>query len=399
MQMNTLFEQTEYLLQGTNLSFKRHLYSTIRWSDRLIGIKGARGTGKTTLTLQWLKEHNLPVNKAAYFSLDDLYFTTNGLKETVSRFYKQGGQILVLDEVHKYPNWSTELKNVYDVFKDLKIVFTGSSIIDISRQQGDLSRRAVMYELPGLSYREYINLKSGWTLPVFNLSDILNNHATIRAALPDSFRPLEHLNDYMTNGYYPFVMEGDASVHTKINQLIRTIIEYDMAELKDFDVRNAKKMLQLVYVISQQVPFKPNIVSISAKTGIHRNSLNNYLHYLEQAKLISLLRPAGSSTAVLQKPEKIYLNNTNLLYALAEEQVEKGNLRETFFLSHLSAVSRVHAPKNGDFLVDNKFTFEIGGKSKSGAQIKNTKNAWIVKDDLEFPTNKQIPLWMFGFIY
>lgn len=399
MQMNTLFEQTEYLLQGTNLSFKRHLYSTIRWSDRLIGIKGARGTGKTTLTLQWLKEHNLPVNKAAYFSLDDLYFTTNGLKETISRFYKQGGQILVLDEVHKYPNWSTELKNVYDVFKDLKIVFTGSSIIDISRQQGDLSRRAVMYELPGLSYREYINLKSGWTLPVFNLSDILNNPATIRAALPDSFRPLEHLNDYMTNGYYPFVMEGDASVHTKINQLIRTIIEYDMAELKDFDVRNAKKMLQLVYVIAQQVPFKPNLVSISAKTGIHRNSLNNYLHYLEQAKLISLLRPAGSSTAVLQKPEKIYLNNTNLLYALAEEQVEKGNLRETFFLSHLSAVSRVHAPKNGDFLVDNKFTFEIGGKSKSGAQIKNTKNAWIVKDDLEFPTNKQIPLWMFGFIY
>jgi predicted AAA+ superfamily ATPase len=305
----------------------------------------------------------------------------------------------VLDEVHKYPNWSTELKNVYDVFKDLKIVFTGSSIIDISRQQGDLSRRAVMYELPGLSYREYINLKSGWTLPVFNLSDILNNPATIRAALPDSFRPLEHLNEYMTNGYYPFVMEGDASVHTKINQLIRTIIEYDMAELKDFDVRNAKKMLQLVYVIAQQVPFKPNLVSISAKTGIHRNSLNNYLHYLEQAKLISLLRPAGSSTAVLQKPEKIYLNNTNLLYALAEEQVEKGNLRETFFLSHLSAVSRVHAPKNGDFLVDNKFTFEIGGKSKSGAQIKNTKNAWIVKDDLEFPTNKQIPLWMFGFIY
>ncbi len=399
MQMNTLFEQTEYLLQGTNLSFKRHLYSTIRWSDRLIGIKGARGTGKTTLTLQWLKEHNLPVNKAAYFSLDDLYFTTNGLKETISRFYKQGGQILVLDEVHKYPNWSTELKNVYDVFKDLKIVFTGSSIIDISRQQGDLSRRAVMYELPGLSYREYINLKSGWTLPVFNLSDILNNPATIRAALPDSFRPLEHLNEYMTNGYYPFVMEGDASVHTKINQLIRTIIEYDMAELKDFDVRNAKKMLQLVYVIAQQVPFKPNLVSISAKTGIHRNSLNNYLHYLEQAKLISLLRPAGSSTAVLQKPEKIYLNNTNLLYALAEEQVEKGNLRETFFLSHLSAVSRVHAPKNGDFLVDNKFTFEIGGKNKSGAQIKNTKNAWIVKDDLEFPTNKQIPLWMFGFIY
>ncbi|MFZ9942744.1 MAG: ATP-binding protein [Bacteroidia bacterium] len=399
MQINTLFEQSEYLLQGTSLGFKRHLYTTIRWEDRLIGIKGARGTGKTTLSLQWLKEQSLPVNKAAYFSLDDLYFTSNGLKETISRFYKQGGQILVLDEVHKYPNWSTELKNVYDVFKDLKIVFTGSSIIDISRQQGDLSRRAVMYEMPGLSYREYLNLKFGWALPVIRLSDILNNPAAIRGTLPQSFRPLEHLNGYLTNGYYPFVMEGDASVHIKINQLIRTIIEYDMAELKDFDIRNAKKMLQLLYVIAQQVPFKPNLASISAKTGIHRNSLNNYLHYLEQAKLISLLRPAGYSTAVLQKPEKIYLNNTNLLYALAEDQVERGNLRETFFLSHLSALGRVHAPKNGDFLVDNKFTFEIGGRSKSGAQIKDTQNAWIVKDDLEFPNNKEIPLWMFGFLY
>jgi predicted AAA+ superfamily ATPase len=346
-----------------------------------------------------LKEQGLPVNKAAYFSLDDLYFTSNRLKETISRFYKQGGQILVLDEVHKYPNWSTELKNVYDVFKDLKIVFTGSSIIDISRQQGDLSRRAVMYEMPGLSYREYLNLKFGWNLPVIKLTDILSNPAAIRGTLSDSFRPLEHLSEYLTYGYYPFVMEGDASVHIKINQLIRTIIEYDMAELKDFDIRNAKKMLQLLYVIAQQVPFKPNLVSISAKTGIHRNSLNNYLHYLEQAKLISLLRPAGSSTAILQKPEKIYLNNTNLLYALSEDQVERGNLRETFFLSQLDAVCRVHAPKKGDFLIDNKFTFEIGGRSKSGAQIKNTKNAWIVKDDLEFPVNKEIPLWMFGFLY
>jgi predicted AAA+ superfamily ATPase len=195
------------------------------------------------------------------------------------------------------------------------------------------------------------------------------------------------------------MMEDKETVHQKINQLIRTIVEYDMAELKDFDIRNAKKILQLMYVISQQVPFKPNLVTLAEKTNIHRNSLNNYLHYLEQAKLISLLQPAGKSTAILQKPEKIYLNNTNLLYALAEQQVDKGNLRETFFLSQLNAVSKITMPKQGDFFVDNKFTFEVGGKDKSKKQIEGLKNAWVVKDDLEFPVGNDLPLWMFGLLY
>jgi predicted AAA+ superfamily ATPase len=253
--------------------------------------------------------------------------------------------------------------------------------------------------LPGLSYREFLLLKYNVQLPTFSLDKIIEDTATLRSLFPNSFRPLEHFNEYLQTGYYPFMMEDNETVHQKINQLIRTIVEYDMAELKDFDIRNAKKLLQLMYIIAQQVPFKPNLVTLSEKTDIHRNSLNNYLHYLEQAKLISTLQPAGKSTAVLQKPEKIYLNNTNLLFALAEQQVDIGNLRETFFLSQLNVMSKIAMPKKGDFFVDNKYTFEVGGKDKSRKQIAGIKNAWVVKGDLEYPIGNELPLWIFGLLY
>ena len=397
--MDILLEQSERLISNINLNFKRYLFDTIRWDSRLIGIKGARGTGKTTLLLQWIKEQNLPTEKAAYFSLDDLYFLEHSLKETVTQFYKNGGSVLVLDEVHKYKNWSIEIKNIYDFFPELKIIFTGSSIIDISRQEGDLSRRALMYELPGLSYREYLSMLGIINLPVIGLEEFLFNSAEIKKKIPHTFRPLEHFNNYLNYGYYPFGIVDSSSIHQRINQLIRTIVEVDMAELKDFDIRNAKKLLQLVYVIAQQVPFKPNISSLAIKTNIHRNSLNNYLYYLEQAKILSLLFPAGNSTAVLQKPEKIFLNNTTLLAALAEQKPNIGTVRETFFLSQLQTLHKVQLPKQGDFYVNNTYTFEVGGKGKGQKQLESLENAWVVKDDIEFPMLKTIPLWMFGLLY
>lgn len=397
--MDILLEQSERLISNINLNFKRYLFDTIQWDSRLIGIKGARGTGKTTLLLQWIKEQNLPTEKAAYFSLDDLYFLEHSLKETVTQFYKNGGLVLVLDEVHKYKNWSLEIKNIYDFFPELKIIFTGSSIIDISRQEGDLSRRALMYELPGLSYREYLSMLGIINLPVIGLEELLFNSAEIKKKIPPTFRPLEHFNNYLNYGYYPFGIVDSSSIHQRINQLIRTIVEVDMAELKDFDIRNAKKLLQLVYVIAQQVPFKPNISSLAIKTNIHRNSLNNYLYYLEQAKILSLLFPAGNSTAVLQKPEKIFLNNTTLLAALAEQKPNIGTVRETFFLSQLQTLHKVQLPKQGDFYVNNTYTFEVGGKGKGQKQLESLENAWVVKDDIEFPMLKTIPLWMFGLLY
>ena len=397
--MDILLEQSERLISSINLNFKRYLFDTIQWDSRLIGVKGARGTGKTTLLLQWIKEQNLPTEKAAYFSLDDLYFLEHSLKDTVTQFYKNGGLVLVLDEVHKYKNWSIEIKNIYDFFPELKIIFTGSSIIDISKQEGDLSRRALMYELPGLSYREYLSMLGIINLPVIGLEELLFNSAEIKKKIPHTFRPLEHFNKYLNYGYYPFGIVDSSSIHQRINQLIRTIVEVDMAELKDFDIRNAKKLLQLVYVIAQQVPFKPNVSSLAIKTSIHRNSLNNYLYYLEQAKILSLLFPAGNSTAVLQKPEKIFLNNTTLLAVLAEQKPNIGTVRETFFLSQLQPLHKVQLPKQGDFYVNDSYTFEVGGKGKGQKQLEAIENAWVVKDDIEYPMLKTIPLWMFGLLY
>ena len=397
--MITLLEQSDRLVNSVSLDFKRYLFGFIKWENRLIGIKGARGTGKTTLLLQWIKEQNLSSEKAAYFSLDDLYFTNHSLKETVSQFYKNGGLILVLDEVHKYKNWSKEIKNCYDFYPDLKIIFTGSSIIDIAKQEGDLSRRALMYELVGLSFREYLTMLGIIDLPVLSLDDLLFNNATIKKIIPKNFRPINHFGNYLNYGYYPFGLDDTASVHQLINQLIRTIVEIDMAELKDFDIRNAKKILQLIYVIAQQVPFKPNISNLAIKTGIHRNSLNNYLYYLEQAKIINLLFPTGNSIAILQKPEKIVLNNTTLLKALAEEKSLVGTVRETFFVSQLQTFHKVHLSSQADFIINDKYTFEVGGKSKGQKQIEGLENAWIVKDDIEQPILNAIPLWMFGLLY
>ncbi len=394
-----LLEQSENIVNRTSLNFKRYLFEHIKWNNRLIGIKGARGTGKTTMLLQWLKEQGLPSIKAAYFSLDDLYFTTHSLKETAVNFYKLGGKILILDEVHKYKSWSTEIKNLYDFYPDLKIIFTGSSIIDISRQEGDLSRRALIYELPGLSFREYLLLKENIQLPTVQLQTLLNNADSIKKTIPKSFRPFEYFGEYLNKGYYPFALDDSESFHQLLNQLVRTIVEYDMAELKDFDIRNAKKILQLIYLIAQQVPFKPNLSALAEKSNIHRNTLNSYLHYLEQARIITLLHPKGRSVAVLQKPEKIYLNNTNLQFAFAEGNIEKGAVRETFFLSQLHPIFKINMPKKGDFIVANKYTFEIGGKGKNNAQLKGIKNAWLVKDDIEIPVAGVIPLWVFGLLY
>jgi len=397
--MEQLLEQSENLLNETTLDFRRYIHTHIRWNNRLIGIKGARGTGKTTLLLQWLKEQNLSANKAAYFTLDDLYFSHHSLKQTTAAFYKQGGKILVLDEVHKYPNWSIEIKNIYDLFPGLKIVFTGSSIIDISRQQGDLSRRAVIYELQGLSFREYLSMKKIIDLPVIKFEELLNDSSQVKKRLPANFRPLEFFNEYLHNGYYPFSLEDSGSLHHRINQMVRAIVEYDMAELKDFDIRNAKKVLQLLYIIAQQVPFKPNLSSLAQKSSLHRNSLNNYLHYLEIAGLIRMLYPRGKSVAILQKPEKLFLNNATLQNNLAEGDPDKGSMRETFFLSQCAPFYKIGLPTQGDFIIDNKYTFEVGGKDKGGKQINKTKYAWLVKDDIVSGSLNTLPLWKFGMMY
>lgn len=397
--MIELLENSDRLVQGVSCDFKRYLTKKINWHNRLIGIKGARGTGKTTIVLQWLKVQGKPVAKAAYFSLDDLYFLTNTLVDTAKSFFQQGGQILVLDEVHKYPQWAREIKIVYDRFPELQVIFTGSSIIDISRQEGDLSRRAIMYELHGLSYREYLEMNGIMKLPILNLNQITDGNLSIQNYFPSGFRPLESFNNYLRYGYYPFSREDIPGYFQRLQQLIRLIVEYDMAEIKGFDIRNAKKMLQLLYVVAQQVPFKPNLHKLSEKCGIHRNSMGNYIWFLEEARLIRLLHPAGISIATLQKPEKIFLNNTSLAYAMASVMPSIGTIREIFAFSQLTVNHEVRFPKSGDFELDGKIVLEIGGKNKDTKQISGLSEAYLVKDDLEFPVSKVIPLWLLGFLY
>jgi len=394
-----IFERSDLLVSHVDTKFKRYLYVQINWANRLIGIKGARGVGKTTLLLQRLYELGMRTQEAVYFSLDDLYFSTHSLMDTVDAYYKQGGKYLFLDEVHKFPGWSQAVKNLYDFYPDLQIVFTGSSIIDISREEGDLSRRAIMYELHGLSYREYLNYSTEREYPVIPLENLIESPNTIRKSFEPAFRPLQHFENYLSSGYYPFFREDIEGYHQRIQQLIRLIVEYDMAELKDFDIRNAKKLLQLLGILAENVPFKPNISKLAEKSKIHRNSITSYLHYLEQARLIHQLYPAGISIATLQKPEKIYLNNPNLAFALSASQPNRGNLRETFFLNQLQVSHRVNYPKKGDFVVNKKYTFEIGGKGKDTHQIKGLPSALIIKDELEYPGMGALPLWIFGFLY
>lgn len=293
--MDDLLEISDQLIENTDLAFKRYLYDLIDWEERLIGIKGARGTGKTTLTLQFLKAKQQENKSVAYFSLDELFFLSNNLLDTVKLFHQSGGEIIGLDEVHKYPNWSREIKNLYDRYPNLQIVFSGSSIVDISKEEGDLSRRAAMYELHGLSYREYLKLYHNQNLPSLSLSKIIDSSTSLRELFPESFKPLQHFQEYLQIGYYPFSGSNKEMYYKKLRQLARTIVEYDMAEIRGFDIRNGKKILQLLYIIAQQVPFKPNISALAEKTQIHRNSMANYLLYLQDARLIDLQYPGGIS--------------------------------------------------------------------------------------------------------
>lgn len=398
--MDQILLKSSRLVLNQSLSFHRSLATKIDWTDRLVGIVGARGTGKTTLLLQQLRKKNLPPNAAAYLSLDDIYFTDNRLVAFAETFIQQGGRYLFLDEVHKYPDWAREIKNLYDTFPGLSMVFSGSSIIDMLRQNADLSRRAVQYELPGLSFREFLAFSNILDVPPVSLTDVMNDHPQVASALTQQFKPLQHISEYFKAGYYPFFAENKNTYHLRLEQLIKMITETDLRFIEGFNPAGIRKIYQLLYILASNVPFKPNITRLSEKIGVHRNTLVQYMHYLDRARLINSLTATGRSTSTLQKPDKIYLENTNLQYTLAPQTVNKGTLRETFLMNQLiNANHTVTLPPTGDFLVNNTYTLEVGGKNKTSAQIKNKAHAFVVADDLETGILNKIPLWLFGFLY
>lgn len=397
--MEKLFNNSVKKIETVNLNFKRFLIDKINWSRRLTGIKGARGTGKTTMLLQYIKENFGVSDEVLYVSLDNIYFSEYKLVDLADKFAKTGGKYLFLDEVHKYPNWSREIKNIYDDYPELKIVFTGSSILEIDKSEADLSRRAVIYQLPVLSLREYISIKHGIKTNVYSLPEILENHKEIASKINEKIKPVKEFNNYNLHGAYPFFMEAESEYSSHVERIINLILETDLPAAGSISYSSVINLKKLLSVISESVPFKPNISKLSIKIGVTRDTLIKYLSYLEKAHLISLLRSNTKGISKMAKPEKIFLNNSNLLYALQPESANTGTIRETFFNSQLSVLHKVELPPKADFIVDNKYVFEIGGKNKTQKQIFDMPNSFIVSDNIEYGFKNKIPLWLFGFLY
>ena len=389
--MDKLVQLYRGLIDRIDTNYLRHLHTKVDWNNRLTAIVGARGTGKTTLILQHIKL-NRPLNETLYVNADDFYFAENKLFDLASTFWKNGGKFLYIDEIHKYPQWSKELKLMYDYFSDLNIVFTGSSILEIYKGSDDLSRRAITFKLPGLSFREYLEMSQDLQLPSYSLEDIIQN----RVVIPAKVRPLQLFKEYLQKGYYPFYDES--GYHDRLRNIVNLTLETDIPMYANMNVSTAKKIKQLLYIISQSVPFKPNLTKIAQMIDVHRNQVADYLFYLEKAGIIAQLRNNTKGIRLLGKVEKVYLDNPNLIYAIAEGAPDKGSMRETFFLNQMRVNHDVFLSEVSDFQIDN-FTFEVGGMNKARKQIKGQANAYIVKDDIEYGYKDTIPLWSFGFNY
>ncbi|MFN4000469.1 ATP-binding protein [Algoriphagus sp.] len=396
--MDHLFELYRKLWRRISLDFQRSLISEINWENRLIGITGARGVGKTTLVLQYLKnQFDVADNSVLYASVDHIWFSSHTLLELADQFSKSGGKFLVLDEVHKYAGWSRELKNIYDFYPELQVVFTGSSLLEILNSGGDLSRRALMYHLSGMSFREYVNFESGNKLSAFSLEDVLSQHEQIASELVGKFRPFQFFGNYLKHGYYPFSKEFGELYDQQLRAIVNLILEVELPQLRKFDIGYVPKIKQLLSIIADSVPFIPNVTKISQKIGINRTTLLSYFHYLDESKLTSSLYQSNEGISLLQKPEKLYLENTNLAFALGRN-VDIGNLRETFFLNQVSSKHLVTLPEKGDFLIDRKWNIEVGGIGKDLPK-KEQEFHFVAADGIETGLGSKIPLWLFGFLY
>lgn len=397
--MELLIQKSLSKLNDIQTVFKRYLYHEIDFSDRLIAISGARGTGKTTIILQYLKEKDLPLEEKLYISLDDVYFANNRLVDLVRSFVLTGGKLIAIDEVHKYPSWSKEIKNIYDDYPELQVIFTSSSILQITKGQADLSRRVVIYELVELSLREYCKFNYDIDLTPLSLKSVLEDHGGIAVEICSRIKPVKLYKEYLEYGAYPFFKENIRNYHLRLESVIQTIIETDIPAVFNINYQSTRNLKKLLYIISSSVPFTPNVADLSRETSIARDTLLKYLELLEKAKLIMLLKSRSKGLKSLAKPDKIYLGNSNLMYALSGKQVNIETARETFFMNQIRHLYEVNFPDQADFLVDGRFLFELGGKSKSGRQIKNTTESYIVSDDIETGFKNKIPLYLFGMLY
>mgnify|MGYP003429082100 CR=1 FL=1 len=403
--MDTLFRKSDRLLANTSTGIVREKMGEIHWNSQLVTIIGAKGVGKSTLIKQYLKLNYPPGDRRVlYCSADTVDFSTRTLVELAEEFVIQGGELLAIDEIHKYKpgttDWSREIKEIYELFPDLKMIVSGSSLLRLKEGDADLSRRAVKYTMPGLSFREALRFYHDLSFPVWTLEDILAHPYDLWQMVSSKCKPVALFKEYLEKGYYPFLLEGEGEYYTKIEQVVNYIIETELPQICKVDVANVRKLQALIAMICSETPFELNANKIAAALEIGRDTVVEYLKYLGDAKVLNLLYSDKKRIGKLSKPDKVYLENPNILYALAPAKVEIGTLRETFAVDCLSESHVVEYGKTqGDFKVDSKYTFEIGGRSKDFSQIAGMKDSYIFADDWDMPDGAKLPLWMLGFLY
>ncbi len=389
--MEQLFENFKRKLRDTPTDLVRYKYRQIAWQGHAFGLVGPRGVGKSTMLLQHIKMQ-LDLKDTLYVSADSLYFASHTLVDLADHFYKMGGKHLFIDEIHKYEGWSVEVKQICDSYSDLQVVISGSSILDITKGMADLSRRLPIYEMQGLSFREYLHLFEGIKMEAVSISQLLRHEYEI----PGVQHPLPIFHDYLRRGYYPF--GNDEAYDMELMQVVAQTMESDIPLYMNANVSVGRKLKQLLMVVAESVPFKPVMQKLADVTGISRNYIRDYLMYMERAGMITQLRDAVGGLRGLGKTEKLYLDNTNLIYALSPQRADIGNVRETFFMNQLRVLGDVTSSPVSDFLVDG-MTFEIGGRKKGQKQISEVDNGYIVKDDIESGYANVLPLWAFGLLY
>lgn len=389
----TLINYMKEQLELVSLAFKRYNYDKLPWEARLVGLMGPRGVGKSTLILQHIKSKSPEEQaKSLYVSADHSYFTTSTLIETANQFVREGGEWLYIDEVHKYEGWSQELKQIYDSHPGLHVFFTGSSILDIIDGEADLSRRVILFDMQGLSFREYLEMFHGIKTPIRSLEDILNGKTEIEGLQ----HPIPLFNQYLREGYYPFSKEG--FFQQRLQQVIRLTMEVDIPQYANMSPATGKKLRRMLSIIASNVPYKPEATGLANEIKVSRNDIPTYLLYMEKAGMIGQLRDETGGMRGLGKTEKVYLDNTNIIYALSGENANIGNVRETFFYNQTRLALDVTSSKVSDFSI-GKYTFEVGGAKKSHQQIKDVANSFIVRDDTEYANGDILPLWAFGLLY
>jgi predicted AAA+ superfamily ATPase len=405
-EMERLFEVSNKLINNVSLSYKRYLFNSINWQGKLIEINGARGVGKTMLMLQKARLLNSDhLNQAVYLTLDDPYFYGHSIIETADKFAKYGGKYLFFDEVHKYPakhkhfDWSAEIKNIYDKFPELKVIYTGSSLLKLYKGHGDLSRRKLTYNLAGLSFREYLSYNKIADFNSYPIEELLKQHTIIASDITKKIKIIPHFIEYLYKGYYPFYNEDPEQYYNRLKDVVSVILETDIPSVTDIPFETSVKLKKLLAVIAGSAPMTPNLTKVGNELYIpDQRTLLKYINYLEKAELITLLSREAKGNQIMRKPNKIYLNNPNLMLCF-DVMPNTGTMRETFFANQVSLNESLKYPLKGDFLLNDKWIFEIGGKNKSKKQIRDLENGFLALDDIETGFGNVIPLWLFGFLY